>query len=463
MLFTSLAYLLFLPTVFALYWGLPSRWRCFVVVVASAVFYGWWDVRFLGLMAATCGAAWALALPMERQKGTTRRLLCGIAIGIGLSVLCVFKYFDFFVASAAAAFESLGWRTNLPLLGVVLPVGVSFYTFQAIGYVVDVYRGEVRAERSLLRFFAFVGFFPQLVAGPIERSAHLLPQFASPRRFDRADATEGMRRILWGLLKKMVLADNCGAVADHIFANYDAASTSELWVGALCFAFQIYGDFSAYSDIAIGSARLFGIRLMENFDKPYFSRSIPEFWRRWHVSLMTWLRDYVYIPLGGSRRGTGRKWLNTLTVFLLSGLWHGAGWTFVAWGAYHALLFLPYSLIPSLTAESRGLGGLLKQGGVFVLVLLGWVLFRAESISVAFTYLQGMFSAAGEGVGYSRMPLLYILVFMAVEALWGATPLRFKSVGFFRYSAVRMVVYLVLFFAALFLGGRPAEFIYFQF
>lgn len=463
MQFTSLAYLLFLPTVFLLYWGLPSRWRCAVVVVASAVFYVWWDVRFLALMVATCGAVWALALCMEGRRGAARRRLAGAAVGVSLSVLCGFKYFDFFMASASAALESLGWRANLPLLGVALPVGVSFYTFQTIGYVVDVYRGEVLAERSALRFFAFVGFFPQLVAGPIERSANLLPQFALPRRFDRAEATEGMRRILWGLLKKMVLADNCGAVADHVFAHYEAASSGELWVGALCFAFQIYGDFSAYSDMAIGSARLFGIRLMENFDRPYFSCSVPEFWRRWHISLMTWLRDYVYIPLGGSRRGAGRKWFNTLAVFLLSGLWHGAGWTFVAWGAYHAVLFLPYALFPALGAVRRGLGDLCRRALVFFLVLLGWVVFRAESLDVALVYLQRMFSFTAGGIGYSRLPLLYIVLFVTVEALWGAAPLKLKPTGWLRYGAVRMAVYLVLFLTALLLGGRPAEFIYFQF
>ena len=464
MQFNSLAYLLFLPTAFALYWGLPKRWRNVVVVAMSFIFYGWWDVRFLGLMIATCSACWALALLIGKGGERMKKWLCGFAVTIGLGVLGIFKYFDFFSTSLSHLIEECGGHGNLPLLNIVLPVGISFYTFQAIGYVIDVYRGNTPPCKSIWQFFAFVSFFPQLVAGPIERSGRLLPQFASPRQFNRGLATEGMQRILWGLLKKMILADTCGAVADHIFANSAAATTGELWVGAICFAFQIYGDFSAYSDIAIGSAQLFGIRLMENFDRPYFSQSIPEFWRRWHISLMTWLRDYVYIPLGGGREGKWRKWRNTFLVFALSGLWHGAGWTYITWGIYHAILFIPYSVLPWLNKKHQGIIAFIKSGGVFILILFGWVFFRAENIDSALAYLQGMLCGSyGDGVGFSRLPLLYIVTFMTVEGLRGCLPLAFKQSGIMKYAPLRMFLYLVFFIAALLLGGRPSEFIYFQF
>lgn len=462
MQFNSLTYLLFLPAAFALHWGLPPRFRNQAIVLASFVFYGWWDWRFLGLMVLTCGANWLAARLMGRTRH--RRAACLGAVAFNLGVLGLFKYYDFFAGSLSALLRQAGVEAGMPLLHLVLPVGISFYTFQVTGYIVDVYRRQAPAAVNAWQFFAFISFFPQLVAGPIERSGQLLPQFASGRRFDRAEATDGMRRILWGLMKKMLLADNCGAVADQVFAGSATATMPELWMGVLCFAFQIYGDFSGYSDMAIGSAKLFGIRLMDNFDRPYLSRSVPEFWRRWHISLMTWLRDYVYIPLGGSREGLWKKWRNTLAVFALSGLWHGAGWTFVAWGLYHALLFLPYSL-PLLRQRWCGLAGAAQVAATFVLVLVGWVFFRADSIGQAAGYLRGMFSLSGNwAFGYSRLPLLYIIVFMAAEALCRRSfPLDIAGRGVLRLRAVRMGLYLSLFLLTLLLGGRPATFIYFQF
>ncbi len=457
--FNSLAYLLFLPTVFALYWmGGGLRWRNGVVVAASFVFYGWWDWRFLCLMIATCGLNFAAARLMERTE--RRRLLCVATVAMNFAILGVFKYYDFFAESLVALLQPLGIAPSVPLLHLILPVGISFYTFQTTGYVVDVYRRQTRAASDVVQFFAFVSFFPQLVAGPIERSSQLLPQFGVVQRFSRSEAVDGMRRILWGLMKKMLLADNCGAVADQIFAQSATASVAELWMGALCFAFQIYGDFSGYSDMAIGSARLFGIRLMENFDLPYLSRTIPEFWRRWHISLMTWLRDYVYIPLGGNRYGVWRKWRNTFTVFILSGLWHGAGWTFVCWGIWHALLFVPYALFGFLKTARGGLLGVMQGVLCFALVLIGWVMFRAENMAQAWHYLIGMLGGAeGMDYAYSRQPLLFIALFFAVECfLRGRLPF-----GRLPHRSLRMLVYLLLFLLTLWFGGRPATFIYFQF
>lgn len=300
MLFNSLTYFIFLGLTATLYWSLAARWRPALLVAASAVFYGWWDVRLLGLMAAVVVLNFALARGLDATcRPAVRRAALWAAVAADLGLLGVMKYHDFFARSLAAAATALtGADVGPRLLGWVLPVGISFYTFQLTAYAVDLYRRRIPRERSLVRFAAFVSFFPQLVAGPIERAADLLPQIGRPRRFDAAEAAEGLRLLLWGLLKKAVLADNCAAVADHVFAPgaAGAASGADLWLGTLCFAFQIYGDFSGYSDMAVGSARLLGIRLTRNFRLPYFAPTVGEFWRRWHVSLMTWFKDYLYIP-----------------------------------------------------------------------------------------------------------------------------------------------------------------------
>lgn len=470
MLFNSTAYLIFLPIVFLLYWSAPHKWRNALLVIASFVFYGWWDVRFLGLMVATCLANYLLALGMgekdvHRPRNRRRKLLCTLAILINFAILSAFKYFNFFAASLSEACATFGWQLHFPVLHILLPVGISFYTFQVTGYIIDVYRGSLPPERSATRFFAFISFFPQLVAGPIERATQLLPQFAVEQKFSRPMAVDGMRQILWGLLKKMLIADNCAAVANYIFAHSDTVSSTDLWIGTFCFAFQIYGDFSGYSDMAVGSAKLFGIRLMRNFDRPYFSQSIPEFWRRWHISLMTWFRDYLYIPLGGNRRGTFRKYLNTVIVFLVSGLWHGANWTFIAWGAYHALLFLPYSLLTKARTSGGRLGLLSRTLTTFLLVLLGWVFFRAESLSQAFDYLSGMFSPERFGpTTCSRLPLLYVALMLAAEGFSrGEHPLALRGTGLMRHRTARLGLYYLLFLTALFAGGKPESFIYFQF
>ena len=437
MQFNSLTYLIFLPFAFGLYWlTRSSKGQNVVLVAASMVFYGWWSTEFLMLMMATCVITYALSLYDEKWARTT-------AIILVFSVLGVFKYYDFFAENLQAALNGLGLAADLPTLRLVLPVGISFYTFQLAAYILD------RRRDSFLDFITFITFFPQLVAGPIERAKDMVPQFTKRRVFDFALARDGMRLILWGLMKKMLIADNCATQVDYIFSNYATVSTPTLWLGALYFTFQIYGDFSGYSDIAIGSARLFGIKLSTNFRTPYFSKDIREFWGRWHITLMTWLRDYVYIPLGGNRRGRVRQNLNRLVVFSLSGLWHGANWTFIVWGVYHALWFL----IP-------------HRGLTFVIVALGWVIFRSPDLGTATAYFSGMFDFTNfGGLACSLMPVLLIALLVATEFFMRGKehPFQWKDSGVMRLQTVRMTVYLILFVGTLWLCGADTQFIYFQF
>lgn len=400
MLFNSITYALFLPIVFIIYWLLRSNLKLqnLFVVLASYVFYGWWDWRFLILIAFTSFCSWGSGILIHQtsdiEHQTPSRIYHTIKskfwltanIILNLGILGVFKYYDFFVTSFA---EMLGVDASHHLLNVILPVGISFYTFQALSYSIDVYRKRIEPTRDPIAFFAYVAFFPQLVAGPIERATNLLPQFEKTRTFDYVQAVDGMRRILWGIFKKVVIADSCAIYVDSVWKDYALQSGSTLAFAAVLFAFQIYGDFSGYSDIAIGTAKLFGINLRDNFLMPYFSRNVAEFWKRWHISLNSWFVDYVYIPLGGSREGRRRTIRNTFAIFLLSGLWHGANWTYIGWGAYHALLFVPLILLGTTkkyrdTASWRQLPQMLLT---FALVVLGLIIFRAPSISDAWQYI----------------------------------------------------------------------------
>lgn len=398
MLFNSLEFAIFLPIVFLLYWFVFNRnvkWQNLFVVVASYVFYGWWDWQFLFLIAFTSFCSWGSGLLIAKYRQyRSAKVIHILNIVLNLTILGVFKYYDFFADSFARMF--LHGNSDKLLLHLILPVGISFYTFQALSYSIDVYRQKLEPTRDIIQFFAFVSFFPQLVAGPIERATNLLPQFEKPRTFDYSQAVDGMRQILWGLFKKIAVADTCALYVNQVFSHYQTQSGPTLMVAAVLFAIQIYGDFSGYSDVAIGTAKLFGIKLMRNFRNPYFSRDIAEFWRRWHISLTTWFRDYVYIPLGGSRVSKGKIIRNTFIIFLLSGFWHGANWTFIAWGAYHAILFLPLILMGknrkylNEVAEGRILPSLKETIQIlftFVLVSIGWILFRANSISQAWDYI----------------------------------------------------------------------------
>ena len=449
MLFNTLTYLIFLPLVFLMYWSMRGvRGQNWVVVVASMVFYGWWSLPCLALMVGTCVANYLLVGGMVRPAARRKAWLVA-ALVLNFGILGVFKYFNFFAQNLAALLLLFGLKPDMPTLDIILPVGISFYTFQLSAYVIDCYRGTLEPTRSFLHFMAFICFFPQLVAGPIERGHKLLPQFAARRRFDEAEATDGMRLLLWGLVKKMLIADNCATQVDYIFANYQDVSTPTLWLGALYFTFQIYGDFSGYSDMAVGSAKLLGIRISANFDKPYFATSLPEFWRRWHITLMGWFRDYVYIPLGGNRRGPARQTANRFAVFLLSGLWHGSNWTFVLWGLYHALCYrLP----------ARRL--------TFFVVLLGWVIFRAEDATMAAGYLSGMFCPRMlSSVACSRMPLLPIVLLVVAEWLMRSAPhpFQWRNTGWQSHQWVRLAVYLLVFSVTVLAGGATVQFIYFQF
>ena len=509
MLFNSIQFALFLPIVFLLYWFVfdrfisKSKWQLRLqnafVVVASYVFYGWWDWRFLLLIAFTSFCSWGSGMLMQRVENQQidmnltgggksleinklqrqKKLITTANIVLNLLILAIFKYYDFFVTEFAQLFHI---STEGLLLKVILPVGISFYTFQALSYSIDVYRGKIEPTKDIIAFFAFISFFPQLVAGPIERATNLLPQFLKKREFDYDTAVDGMRQILWGLFKKIVVADNCAVYVDQVFSSYTEQTGSTLLLAAIFFTFQIYGDFSGYSDIAIGTAKLFGIKLMRNFNVPYFSRDIAEFWRRWHISLTTWFRDYVYIPLGGSRVSKAKVVRNTFIIFLLSGFWHGANWTFIAWGAYHAILFLPLILTgknrkyTNQIAEGRLLPTIKETGQMlltFFLAVVGWIIFRAPGMPTVLHYLQGMCQFGTLRASYRFFTLpemwptnLFIVVMLVVE--WfqrGKEHGMSKNVKLHRVQNdyVLAVIYALLLVLFILFGGQLTSFIYFQF
>lgn len=480
MLFNSFEFLIFLPAVFLLYWFVfkPLKWQNLFVVAASYLFYGWWDWRFLILIAITTFCSYASGLLIQKYAGrrTRRRIVCATNILLNLIILGIFKYLNFFGENFALLLDALGFGCDWVTLDILLPVGISFYTFQALSYTIDVYRGNIQPTRNIVAFFAFISFFPQLVAGPIERATNLLPQFLAPRRFDYAKAVDGMRQILWGLFKKMVVADNCAVAVNMIFGQYQSFDGLTLFIGALLFTFQIYGDFSGYSDIAIGTARLFGINLMRNFNYPYFSRDIAEFWRRWHISLTTWFRDYLYFPLGGSRRGKWKSIRNTFIIFLVSGMWHGANWTFICWGAYNAALFLPLLIsghnrrYTGVVAQGRllpSLKELLQMAVTFLLVVIGWIIFRAENINDAFNYITLMVTDFTPCVPqHGKSALFYAALLLVVEWLHRDKQFGLQisdGGGLLARRTVRWAIYVVLALFTLLWAGTQEEFIYFQF
>ncbi|MEO1728492.1 MAG: MBOAT family O-acyltransferase [Bacteroidota bacterium] len=477
MLFNSLAFALFLPLVFGLYWGLQRRplWAQNTLLLASSyVFYGWWDWRFLGLIVISSAVDYLVGVQLGKagRSERSRRLLLTLSVAVNLGILGFFKYFNFFIESLAIGLSSIGFEPNLPLLRVILPVGISFYTFQTMSYTIDVYRRQMEPTRDALAFFAYVSFFPQLVAGPIERAKSLLPQFLVRRQFEWAEAKDGARHMLWGLFKKVVIADNLAPYVDAVYGSWETASGAELFLGTLFFALQIYCDFSGYSDIAIGCARLFGFRLMRNFAYPYFSRDIGEFWRRWHISLSSWFRDYVYIPLGGSRTGSRAHHLfNLIATFTISGFWHGANWTFVVWGFLNGLYYLPLVLSGrnkqhmGTVAEGRLLPSLQetrKMLGTFGLALLAWVFFRAESVGAALSIITGTFSRSWLDTGGLAWGLIYVVIVLVAE--W----FQRDKEHFLQVAHLSRVQRWVLYYAVVtaivfFRQENAASFIYFQF
>lgn len=480
MLFNSLSFLIFLPIVFLLYWFVfkSLKWQNLLVVVASYVFYGWWDWRFLILIAITSFCSYLSGILLEENEGNRKKqkIISATNIVLNLAILGVFKYYNFFTENISALCEGFGYKLDWVTLDIILPVGISFYTFQALSYTIDVYRRQIKATHNIVEFFAFISFFPQLVAGPIERATNLLPQFQKDRQFDYAKAVDGCRQMLWGFFKKMVVADTCAGCANTIWGSYTEQTGFVLWIGALFFTFQIYCDFSGYSDIAIGTARLFGINLKRNFNVPYFSRNIPEFWRRWHISLMTWFRDYIYFPLGGSRCAKWKVIRNTLIVFGVSGLWHGANWTFVAWGLYHAFLIALFILLgintkaKDVVASGKVLPSLKETFQMlvtFLLAVIGWVIFRAENIAQAIEYLKKMFSYSAFQYAYfdGKRALLFIFLMLIIEWVQRDKEhaLQFADNKFFQFRTIRWTAYYLLIVAIIFFAGGNQTFIYFQF
>lgn len=485
MLFNSFEFALFLPVVFILYWTIGRkqiRWQNVFLLIASYVFYGWWDWRFLGLIFLSSCIDYAIGLGLgqtiEKKK---RQLLLAVSITANLGMLGFFKYYGFFVESFGDVVSALGGNPNSISLQIILPVGISFYTFQTMSYTIDIYRNNLKPTKDAVAFFAFVSFFPQLVAGPIERATNLIPQFLKERSFDFEQAKDGMRQILWGLFKKVVVADSCAVMVNEIFGtaevpvDYATLPGGVLFMGAVYFAFQIYGDFSGYSDIAIGVARLFGFKLMRNFAYPYFSRDIGEFWRRWHISLSTWFRDYLYIPLGGSRGGRIEQLQNVMVIFVVSGFWHGANATFVIWGALNALYFIPLLLAgtnrKNLDAEiSQRLFPpvkvMLQILITFILTCFAWIFFRALSKEQAFEFIGEMFTGSffPENFYYFYPPLIGILfVFIVTEWVQRKHP---HPLYLDRIPApIRWAIYLTLFIVSLYHMDfhNASEFIYFQF
>jgi alginate O-acetyltransferase complex protein AlgI len=483
MLFNSIDFAIFLPIVFILYWFFAYKklkLQNFIIVVASYLFYGWWDWRFLSLILFSTIVDYTIGLKLSNEENhLKRKALLWISILVNLGFLGFFKYYNFFIDNFITVFSFFGTDLEVNSLNIILPVGISFYTFQTLSYTIDVYRRKLEPTKDFIIFSAFVSFFPQLVAGPIERATHLLPQFYKKRTFDYSKAVDGMRHILWGLFKKIVIADNCAEYANQIFNNSENLNGSTLVLGALFFTFQIYGDFSGYADIAIGTSRLFGFDLSKNFSFPYFSRNVAEFWRRWHISLSTWFRDYLYIPLGGSRGGTWMKIRNTFAIFIVSGFWHGANWTFIFWGALNAIYFLPLLL----TNKNRNNIETVAQGRIFPtikeflsmlltfgLTIFAWIFFRANNIEHAISYISEILSPSlflkpnFEGIDSSSTTII-ILVFIFILVEWKGREDKYaiEKLGIKWKRPIRYAMYYLIIIAIFWFGGSKQQFIYFQF
>ncbi|MBO6606962.1 MBOAT family O-acyltransferase [Psychroserpens sp.] len=475
MLFNSIDFVIFLPIVFACYWLLRRfhvNYQNSLVVISSYLFYAWWDYRFLSLIIFSTIVDYLVGNQLKiANTESKRKLLLGCSLIANLGLLGFFKYYNFFIESWIEAWSKIGVELEISTLKIILPVGISFYTFQTLSYTIDVYRNKIEPTHNIFQFAAFVSFFPQLVAGPIERAKNLLPQFGSKRDFDTDTAMSGIYLIIWGLFKKMVIADNCAFFVNQIFNNTGNFSSAELFVGAMLFGFQIYGDFSGYSDIAIGVARLFGIKLMTNFSFPYFSRNIAEFWRRWHISLSTWFRDYLYIPLGGSKGNTIRTIRNVFVVFIVSGFWHGANWTFIIWGLIHAILFLPLLISNRnrtyINTNRIHLVQLPQILITFLLVTIAWIFFRADSVTTANQYIYDIISFNGASlesyVNSSKRLLfsLFIVISIVILLIFEFIAVQKDQEEVKLSNAKAVFIMLIICFMGVF--KNPSDFIYFQF
>ncbi len=482
MLFNTIEFALFLPIVFILYWFLMNRsykLQNVLLLVASYYFYACWDWRFLFLLIFSTLLDYYTGIKMSEAKNiVNKKFWFWLSISVNLGFLGVFKYYNFFADSFANIIANFGFHVNPWTLKVILPVGISFYTFHGLSYIIDIYKGRIQAEKNFIDYSVFVSFFPLLVAGPIERATHLLPQIQRERKFDYAKAIDGLRQILWGLVKKVIIADNCAHFANMFFDHPEQYSGSGLALGALFFTFQIYGDFSGYSDIALGTARLFGIELLQNFNYPYFSRDIAEFWRRWHISLSTWFRDYLYIPLGGSKGGTWMRVRNTFIIFLVSGFWHGANWTFIIWGFLNALYILPSIIFNTnrnnldIVASGKYFPSLKEFFQIiitFILTVFAWIFFRAKNLSEAFDYIISIFSHSlfqlpqFKGLTKAIITILLTLVFFTLEWIGRENDFAIQKIGFRWNSKLRWLFYFVLVFCIFYFAGKEQVFIYFNF
>ena len=488
MLFNSLQYLVFFPIVFILYWWLNNKslkWQNILLLVASYYFYSCWDWRFVFLLAFSTGLDYISGITIyEANTKTKKKLWLYLSVGINLGFLGFFKYYNFFIESFMELLKNFNLQPHYSTLKIILPVGISFYTFHGLSYVFDIYNNKIKPSYNWVNYTLFVSFFPLLVAGPIERATHLLPQIERQRKFNYLKAIDGLRQILWGLFKKIVIADNCAIYANQIFNNSNDYSGGNLVLGAVFFTFQIYGDFSGYSDIALGSARLLGIELLKNFSFPYFSRDIAEFWRRWHISLSSWFKDYLYIPLGGSKGGMLIKIRNTFIIFLVSGFWHGANWTFIVWGALNAAYFLPLLLTNSNrnNIEIVAYGKLLPSFKDFLQIIItfgltvfAWIFFRAASVGHAFQYIKDMLIGLTQKEAYVEMLnflhwkinyviLLLLALFLIVEWLGREENYALEKLGFKWNRYVRWGFYAFLIFTlGMFMQTEESPFIYFQF
>lgn len=482
MLFNSLNFAIFLPIVFILYWFIMNRsykLQNILLLVSSYFFYACWDWRFLFLLIFSTVLDYYTGLRMsDAQNQKSKNFWFWLSITVNLGFLGVFKYYNFFVTSFAEAISNFGFQINPWTLKVILPVGISFYTFHGLSYVIDIYKDRIKAEKDFVDYSVFVSFFPLLVAGPIERATHLLPQIQKKRTFNYDNAVDGLKQILWGLFKKVVIADNCAKFANIIFDNYTNYSGSTLVLGAVFFAFQIYGDFSGYSDIALGTARLFGIDLLRNFAFPYFSRDIAEFWRRWHISLSTWFRDYLYIPLGGSKGGTWMKVRNTFIIFLVSGFWHGANWTFIVWGFLNALYIMPSIIFNThrnnlnIVAQGKNWPTFREFLSIiitFSFTVFAWIFFRSNTIDQAFHYILGIFTTSlfsipvFKSMMLSIPTLILLILFVLIE--WNGREEQYAIAKMFnsRSRGFRWAFYYLILIALFVFAGSDQQFIYFQF
>lgn len=460
MTFNSITYAFFLPIVFIFYWyllGKRHKAQNLLLLASSYVFYGWWDWRFLGLILFTTLTTFYTGIKIFSSGNKKRWLVLNIVLN--LSILFTFKYLNFFAENVQILFNSIGLTADFLTLNIILPIGISFYILQAISYSIDVYRKKINATRDYIAFSTYIAFFPQLVAGPIERSVNLLPQILNPRQWNYATAVNGMRQILWGLFKKVAVADLCGVYVNRILSDPDYYNGSTILLALLLFCFQIYGDFSGYSDIAIGSAKLFGIRLSTNFRYPYFASTISEYWRRWHISLMTWLRDYVYFPLGGSRGSKIRTYTNIVIVFFISGIWHGASWTYFLWGAFWAVTFIAERMIYGKKEYRFNIWGYIVT--MFV-AFLSFIIFRSPSVAEIGTIVSNIFTPALLSMPTGLTPLFTISIMITIEFIY-----RYKDSPLLDLqlpATARWALYTFLIYAIVFaVDESSAEFIYFQF